>query len=381
MDQHSGRTLSERITSGLSFSSGLELLKNRTEGNALGVVRFDRMMLDYRLPSEFGMVLPNAVQENAITRLRIMGLGESTYVAKKTFDAPSNVMFIPAEYGAVNCCSPCDPCGEYYCKSKPLNYHCPPCYPGGGEEPQVTISGSESGEDIANVSWTATATGGTVLSYQWDFQFPQGSGNVPNVDIMPQGQSMVNLTAKWFAYPADECGAANESTYTILLFVEFQGGTEIQQEKPLQVTLPWSRLGQTGVRFSGSPTIGFDAQRNLWVVTGTGTLKREVVSDILIPSSSQFRNKAEEHEEVHVTQYETGLMSELFKVEDFFNLIKDLTGTSQAELESKIDQAFDEWITDQGAEELLKLNQAEREAYAVSDQIDPKFVYQNCGQY
>jgi hypothetical protein len=134
MDQHSGRTLSERISSGLTFSSGLELLKNRTEGNALGVVRFDRAMLDYRLTSELGVMLPGAVLESTLARIRMWGLGDSTYEAKKTFDAPSNVLFIPAEYGAVNCCSPCDPCGEYYCKYKPLNYHCPPCYPdpGGG---------------------------------------------------------------------------------------------------------------------------------------------------------------------------------------------------------------------------------------------------------
>jgi YD repeat-containing protein len=108
MDHHSGRALSERMTSGLTFSTGLELIKNRTESNSFGGVRFDRAMVDYRLISEFGLVLPDAVPVSAIARMRVMELGESRYEDKKSFAAPSNVMFIPAEYWAVNCCPECD---------------------------------------------------------------------------------------------------------------------------------------------------------------------------------------------------------------------------------------------------------------------------------
>jgi YD repeat-containing protein len=104
MDHHTGRTLSERMTSGLTFSSGLELLKNRTEGSALGVIRFDTTMMDYRLASDDGVVLPDAVPASAMARIRVMDLGQSAQENKKTFDAPSNVLFIPAEYWAVNCC-------------------------------------------------------------------------------------------------------------------------------------------------------------------------------------------------------------------------------------------------------------------------------------
>jgi len=79
------------------------------------------------------MMLPDAVPASAITRRRMMGLDGAGHEEKKTFDAPSNVMFIPAEYWAVNCCVGCEPwdwasewdAGPGYCSScEPLP---PPC--------------------------------------------------------------------------------------------------------------------------------------------------------------------------------------------------------------------------------------------------------------
>jgi YD repeat-containing protein len=114
MDHHAGRVISERVTSGQTFSWGLELLRNRTEGVSWGLVRFDRAMLDYRLPSEFGVVLPDRVQEQTVARIRVMEVGPSGDKEKQAFDAPSNGMFIPAEYWAVNCCPEC-PFGDDTC--------------------------------------------------------------------------------------------------------------------------------------------------------------------------------------------------------------------------------------------------------------------------
>jgi YD repeat-containing protein len=114
MDHHTGRTVSERITTGITFSSGPELLKNRTEISAFGVVRFDRAMMDYRLSSEHGVVFRDAVAVSAVERIRVREVGASGDKEKQVFDAPSNVMFIPAEYGAVNCCPEC-PFGDDTC--------------------------------------------------------------------------------------------------------------------------------------------------------------------------------------------------------------------------------------------------------------------------
>jgi YD repeat-containing protein len=154
MDHHSGRNLSERMTSGLTFSSGLELIKNRTEGNSFGVVRFDQAMIDYRLASEFGVMLPDAVQESAMARIRVMGLGESTFEAKKSFDAPSNVMFIPAEYWAVNCCPGCP---------NPL-LDCSLCEPGGGGggDPQgACCLDASTGNCVQKTAAECSSLGGT----------------------------------------------------------------------------------------------------------------------------------------------------------------------------------------------------------------------------
>jgi YD repeat-containing protein len=127
MDHHTGRAFSERISGGQTFSGGLELLRNRTEPNAFGVVRFDRAMVDYHLASEHGVMLPDVVSTSAITRIRVMELGPSAVKEKNTFDAPSNVMFIPPEYWAVNCCPPCDLCPDCILPVDPEP--CPPCDP------------------------------------------------------------------------------------------------------------------------------------------------------------------------------------------------------------------------------------------------------------
>jgi YD repeat-containing protein len=108
MDHHSGQNVSERITSGLTFSSGWELLKNRTERRSLSVIRLDPAMGEYHLASDDGMVLSDAAAMSGMARIRVMDLGQSTSTQKNTFDAPSNVLFIPAEYWAVNCCPQCE---------------------------------------------------------------------------------------------------------------------------------------------------------------------------------------------------------------------------------------------------------------------------------
>jgi hypothetical protein len=135
MDQGTKLNVSGRVTSGLTFSSGVEMLKNRTEPSVFGVVRFDRGMLDYRLSSAYGVIPADAVPAATIARLRVMELGEAGYEQKKTFDAPSNVLFIPAEYWAVNCCPICPVICDW-CIEVEGDPECPPCYPGGGAPPE-----------------------------------------------------------------------------------------------------------------------------------------------------------------------------------------------------------------------------------------------------
>ena len=75
MDHHTGQIISDRVDSGLTFSSALEQLRNRTQSSLLGIVRFDRAMTDYRLVSDLGVILPDAVQNSAVMRMKVMMIG------------------------------------------------------------------------------------------------------------------------------------------------------------------------------------------------------------------------------------------------------------------------------------------------------------------
>ena len=99
-------------------------------------------MVDYRLASEFGVALPDAVAASAVARIRVMGLGEAGN-KKKTFDAPSNVLFIPAEYWAVNCCLPCGGGSCFDC-IEPIALDC--CDPAGGGGEEEVIEYDDNGQ-------------------------------------------------------------------------------------------------------------------------------------------------------------------------------------------------------------------------------------------
>jgi hypothetical protein len=222
MNHHSGRTVSERITSGLTFSSGLELLRNRTEGSAWGVVRFDRAMMDYQLASGFGMMLPDAMQESAIARMRIVGLGESTPEAKKSFDAPSNVMFIPVEYWAVNCCPPCPGSNCEYCDQF-LDPNCP-CEPTGGGEcsaynirgpNEITLTAQQCQQgDAKSTEYDIDTIGNPTLLPDQSTATPHGSNPFVEVglfQVLPaEKKAIVSVTAH-----ADPQPQTQDATVTI----------------------------------------------------------------------------------------------------------------------------------------------------------------------
>ncbi len=119
---------SSRITSGLTFGSALEVLHNRTVRSEFGLVRLDQAMVDYRLVSDWGVLLPDAEPLDALARMRIMPLADH---GKDGFAMPSNVLFIPPEYASINCCNPmwCTTCSpEPYTRcshhSWPPSFNC-----------------------------------------------------------------------------------------------------------------------------------------------------------------------------------------------------------------------------------------------------------------
>lgn len=72
---------------------------------------------------------------------------------------------------------------------------------------------------------------------------------------------------------------------------------------------------------------------------------------------------------------------DLYIPTDFYNQIKNTTGTSQGDLINKLGVGLTGYVNAQGAIVGQRHNQDEHQAYAVSDPIAPQYVYQNCGRY
>jgi hypothetical protein len=251
--------------------------------------------------------------------------------------------------------------------------------------PKVTISGAQSIKDGETASFSVTVQGGGATGYLWTYSAPSGAGNAPNVTFSPSsGSSSVTTNGRWFASPNSECGAAFDAKYTIKCEVTFPNN----KKKPVTTTLTVSALfhssgnaGETvNPKIGGYPAYGFNTSRNLWVVTGTGTMSRQAPVVTIYPlSTSQFYQKTVAHENKHVDQYMTGMMSDLFTVSSLFTQLSPLTDVSQQGLITKINNTTVSWYNSEGAKWTTRQRASEQEAHGVSDPIIPKYLYQwNC---
>lgn len=93
-------------------------------------------------------------------------------------------------------------------------------------------------------------------------------------------------------------------------------------------------------------------------------------------NTSQFYNKAEKHEAVHVEQYATGTASHIWDLTKAYNKIKDLSSTSEDRIKSLINAALYGLDMDLREEVVNMKEILEDEAYQVSDSIPPYYFYQ-----
>ncbi|GEM_PF-6880420 len=101
------RRCSGSVLSDASIGWGMEVVRDRVVGSEFGVVRYDGGVVAYRLVSGYGVVVPDAGLMGVLGRMRVLAVvagGE-----EEEFDGPSNVVFWPGEYRAVNCILPCPP--------------------------------------------------------------------------------------------------------------------------------------------------------------------------------------------------------------------------------------------------------------------------------
>lgn len=128
--------------------------------------------------------------------------------------------------------------------------------------------------------------------------------------------------------------------------------------------------------------MGPDAN-GVWRVTGMGNLARQLPAKVVfVPNVSQFFNKADAHEQEHLDHWSPGkLFGNVHQPADFFARIQNFTGVSQQDLLNKIIAELDVYTDQQDAFVAANRIQSEKLAHAVSDLINPKYLYQNCGRF
>src|SRR5262249_28639897 len=258
---------------------------------------------------------------------------------------------------------------------------------GFGTGARATISSPQSVKDGGSATFSRAVTGGAV-AYQWSFKAPSGAVNNPAVTFSAPTEASTNAQGRWFALPDKECAPTGDSTdpywnsvYTIVCTVTFADQHQQKAQTTLTVNAYWNPAGATGTpSISGGLTIGPDASRNLWVVVDAGTLARNLPTPtIFVPSSSQFYEKVVVHENKHVEQWKSGMLSDLYTISSLMAILNPITDSTQEGLSKKLGIASVAWIHQQDRQFQRRLQAAEKEAHQVSDPIAPRYCYQYCG--
>ena len=251
LDEHTRLGVSGRRDGGETFGWGWEVVRDRTVGSEFGVVRYDGGLVAYRLVSGYGVVVPDAGLMGILGRMRVLAVvagGE-----EEQFDAPSNVVFWPGEYGAVNCCPLCPPWLRV----------CFLCGPGSGgsggggqqQGPQVTVSGPDKvplrasgtsqGQNAIQLTASGTPAGG---SYQWSTTSSQ-------VSLSGTSTPQVTVTA------VSASAMRDDVTVTVTYTVD---GQSVSANKQLTVVKPTSlQRGTDDFNANGKdcrPEIGIDCK-------------------------------------------------------------------------------------------------------------------------
>lgn len=252
--------------------------------------------------------------------------------------------------------------------------------------PTVIMSPSQTKVDGEEANFSVTVENATPTGYQWSFEAPSDAGNNPQVNFDNPNAASVKAKAHWFAKPNDPCTASSQSTYKIKVRVSFAGRSPITKERLLTVTVPTPEGGRTDTvnGITGFPAYETNRRTGVLRVTGIGSLQRvrQVTKSVFVPSTSQFFSKLDEHEDVHVEQWQSeGLLGVHFDPAKFYNRIQNFTAPNLTALQGKINTELQKFLDAEQALVNGKLNQSEREAYAVSDPLTPQYAFQRCGKF
>jgi len=248
-------------------------------------------------------------------------------------------------------------------------------------DPTVVINGPATAVDGATANFSATITGATATGIYWSFTSPSGAGNNPQLTFFPQNELATSTTAHWFASPNGPCTASLNSVYEVRVTISYSGG-DVTVARNFTVTVPQTIGYVPPPEIVGNPTTAFNGGSSQWYVASVGNLSRQNPSmSLFVPATSQFYPKAFQHELKHENQYISGTASSYYLASSFYSSIQSLTAPSQALLNTSISLQYTIWKLQQRQALVSNLGtQMEDEAYAISDPINPQYVYQStCG--
>jgi hypothetical protein len=248
-------------------------------------------------------------------------------------------------------------------------------------DPEISICCDYYRDD--NVEWaayyTVTSEVGTPTSYEWSFDYTPGGGNSPQVSFSAPSEALTMTNAHWYAHPDHPCMASTIAPYTVTATVGFSHG-QATATAGLAAQVTWNPGGTTGPPpLTGTVTKEYNNGGGFWFVSATNFSRGTPPIDIAVPTTSQFRNKVEVHENVHVAQFEPGrIFGNMFLPSQLHQEVIGLTDPTESGLENKIQQAYIGYLNTQNTLLWYMQPTAEQEAYAVSNQEDPRYLYQTC---
>jgi hypothetical protein len=246
--------------------------------------------------------------------------------------------------------------------------------------PQISISGAQRIYDGDYGNFGVTVQRGNPLWYSWSYAAPPGAGNNPSVTFSNPEDELTETDGHWFASPDSAC-APRYANYDVTGTTGFQTGP-LSDTAGLTVSVPWIVGGETYPP-TLIPHVSYAFVDGLWrVLPQTYFVRTNPFVYMYVPATSQFRSKVLLHEFHHQDQYQAGGISHLN--EDLWNptearaAVINLTHATEAGLNNLIAGILNTYLaTQEYVDQQVRWEEAEAEAYAISDPIAPAYLYQS----
>jgi hypothetical protein len=240
----------------------------------------------------------------------------------------------------------------------------------------VTYDGLNSGSLMCKIDPDAI----TPSSYAWAAKWPEPAYNNPQVSFQcPAEQSTTILNAWWYATTNDP-HTKDAAFYNIYCTVQINGAV-YSNSVPASFCVDVYRP-QGG--WCDPPSLGdivgynYVETNGCYVVTGVNVWPK--VNALLhnkYTANSQFYPKVQAHEQKHKDDYDNGFDGHVFcQADEFAPMIIGLTNAALGGLDTMVGTIFTLYHTAEDIEMNSVLSTLEDRAYAVSDAIQPFYVYQ-----